>query len=488
MDHVVFSIARMLDLLEPTDQVGVVVFSEGAELVAEPAPLDANARRNLLANLRRIDPEGATDIEAGLRMSAQTLPPPGPDLRRAVLLLSDGAPTRGEPSADKLAAIAASFRPDLTVSTLGYGEEHHEDVLRKIADAGGGRYHYVREPSLCAFELARAVGAQGDAVAEAVELRIEAARGVRVTRVMGAPRAEVSEAGARVPLPDLVEGDMWPAVVELSLDEGASPGTMQLAHVTLAHRRPGAPEVLHEERTVSVEIAEGPAELDPAARSRVLLALADEARDEARTLGDQGNFDRAAALLRKLIGEIKAEPGAVLDDDSPLADAIAQLTDEAEVLALRPSPAQYRLFRKAQASVALSMRGAAPLASGPMSRRALASVAGALPRAKLSLVGEGGAPGGDFRLEGPSITVGRTGQSQVRVEGRGVAREHCTIVGQDGKFYVKDLGGGSSTLVNGKPLAGSIPLSPGDLLRVGEVELRYEEEGDKGGGGGTKGG
>jgi Ca-activated chloride channel homolog len=115
---------------------------------------------------------------------------------------------------------------------------------------------------------------------------------------------------------------------------------------------------------------------------------------------------------------------------------------------------------------------------GPLSRRAIANIAGDLPRARLVMTSEG-APQTVYRLDSQRVTIGKTNLAQIRLDGEGVARQHCMIVGQDGKFYVKDPGGGSTTLVNGKAIGEPKPLIPGDLLRIGGVELRYEEEGDR---------
>ncbi|MDC3952897.1 VWA domain-containing protein [Polyangium jinanense] len=494
MEQVVRSIERMVELLDPTDRVGIVSFSEGAEIVAELEQLDAPARRRLAGSLRRIDPEGGTDMESGLRTSRSALGPRVPAERRGILLLSDGDPTLGDRRPEALAEIAATFRSDATVSTLGYGEEHNEDILRRIAVAGGGQYYYVRDPALCATELALAVGATGDAVAEGVSVDVSPARGVDIIRIAGDVRVRKTMGAARVELPDLQPGEHASLIVEVAIEPGASAnGPFEVVRARLAHRRPGASDVHVLERAIGAFVQDGVPERDPSARARVLVALAEEARTAARVLADQSSFELAAALLRRAVDGMRAEadllgfgaqdaegdpePRAWNDEDgTPLGETIAQLAEEAEVLAKKPNPAAYRLFRKAQAGrAAAASRRAGASQAGPLSRRAMATIAGNLPRARL-LVVQGNGPNDGYRLEGTTITIGQTNHAQIRLEGKDVAREHCSIVGQDGRFWLTDLGGGSGTLVNGKKITAPAALKPGDVIGVGEFELKYEEE------------
>ncbi|MDI1482832.1 FHA domain-containing protein [Polyangium sp. y55x31] len=477
MEQVVRSIERMVELLDPTDRVGIVSFSEGAEIVAELEQLDVSARRRLAGSLRRIDPEGGTDMESGLRVSRSALGPRVPAERRGILLLSDGDPTLGDRRPEALAEIAASFRTDATVSTLGYGEEHNEDILRRIAVAGGGQYYYVRDPALCATELALAVGATGDAVAEGVSVDLSPARGVDIIRIAGDVRVRKTMGAARVELPDLQPGERASLVVEVAIEPGAAAnGDFEVVRARLAHRRPGAADVHVLDRAIGTVVKAGASERDPAARARVLVALAEEARTAARTLADQSSFETAAALLRRAVDGMRAEADLEAEDGTPLGETIAQLAEEAEVLAKKPNPAAYRLFRKAQAGrAAAASRRAGASQAGPLSRRAMATVAGNLPRARL-LVVHGNGPKDGYRLEGTTITIGQTNHAQIRLEGKDVSREHCSIVGQDGRFWLTDLGGGSGTFVNGKKITAPAALKPGDVIGVGDVELKYEEE------------
>jgi Ca-activated chloride channel homolog len=471
IERVIQSIARIAGLLDENDRLGIVAFSEGASEVAPLALVDAAARRLLTARARRLHAEGATNIEAGLQQAAKMMPARGLHERQVILLLSDGAPNRGLAQASDLAALARSFRPDIAVSTLGYGEHHHEDTLRAVADGGAGRYHFIADPAVCELELAQALGSQGDVVAEAVELTLTPADRVEIVRFLGKPEVRFGATGIRIAAPDLLCGSRHLLAAEIQITPARAEGSIPVLHAELAYRRAGEREVQTIRRTLTIGIGDGARQVVPAARARVLEVRSDEARAEAQALADRGQFDGAGAVLRKMIGAIEAEPWFTANDGSALGEALEQLRDEAGALERRPSVEQYRVFRKTQ--ITSHMTDVESTAS-PTSLRYAQSVGGALPNAALVIVA-GDDAGRRVALDQPRMTVGRTPAAQVRIVDANVSRRHAEIVAQGGTFLVNDLGSTNPTKVNGQAIVRPWPLREGDVIQVGDVELRYEE-------------
>lgn len=474
IEQVIQSIDRLLGLLAPTDRVGLVTFSDGAAEVAPLAPADASARRLINARARRLIAEGGTNVEAGLRRAAALFPARAEHERQAVLLLSDGAPNRGLSSAEGLADLARSLRPDIGVSTLGYGAQHNEDLLRAVSDGGAGQYHFIADPAVCELEFAQAIGAQGDVVAEAIELGLAPEKGVEILRFLGKPSVRYGGSGLRVDVPDLMEGSRRAIVAELAITTPREPGRWKMMRATLTYRRAGERAPLALSELLSADVGLIDRVVDAAARARVLLARVDEARGEARALADRGQFDGAAAVLRKMLQAAQAEPWFKAGDGSPLAEAVEQLLDEAVALERRPSREEYRTLRKTQLTVPMSSE-APHKASTPMSVSAMHSVAGPLPPA--ALVVQGGRDAGRrYPLGKPKAVIGRTTGAEIQVDSPNISRQHAMIAGQAGRYVVLDLGSTNTTQVNGQAVGRPHPLVPGDVIRVGDVELRYEED------------
>ena len=94
--------------------------------------------------------------------------------------------------------------------------------------------------------------------------------------------------------------------------------------------------------------------------------------------------------------------------------------------------------------------------------------------APLLLQYDGAAAGKRFVLSQNNITVGRRADKvDVWVDDASVSREHCRVTFLGTKASVTDLGSLNHTYVNDKMVMQSAELSHGDMLRVGNIRLRF---------------
>jgi Ca-activated chloride channel family protein len=476
--QVIRSVDRILDALGPEDEIGVVAFSDNATNVVEPVKVDAAGKRLVRSRVSRLFVESSTNIEAGLDLAAAMHATTPADMRRGVLLLSDGAPNIGAHTADLLREVVRRHRPGVSFFCLGYGVNHAEDVLSAIGEAGGGGYEFIQDPASCARSFARALGAQGDVVAGGIELIVTPADGVELVRFVGREQTRFSREGILVSLPDMVNGARRVVVAELAVRRpGRERFAIDVVEAKVRWRGPAsAREALSTTPAVSLEVAERePAVVAPAER-RVLLARADEARESARGFADRGQFGPAASAIRALMAEIERLPGWVANDGSPLADAYELLLDEAMAFEKRPSPEAYAQFRKAAVGSKLTTAVPSQAKSrGDASQKLIEHIAGDCPEAWLVRISEKGDAERRHALEEECV-IGRTKDADICVADAGVSRRHAEVFASAGDYWVADLGSTNTTMVNGKRL-GSAPhkLQPGDVVGVGDVKLRYEE-------------
>lgn len=80
-----------------------------------------------------------------------------------------------------------------------------------------------------------------------------------------------------------------------------------------------------------------------------------------------------------------------------------------------------------------------------------------------------------FELDTAPLTIGRTAQNDVALEGdEFVSASHVRIDPRRDGVWVVDLDSTNGTFVNGNRIDGPHRLSVGDIVRVGETELRFE--------------
>ena len=78
-----------------------------------------------------------------------------------------------------------------------------------------------------------------------------------------------------------------------------------------------------------------------------------------------------------------------------------------------------------------------------------------------------------FDLDGGKLVIGRMPEAQVRIDGSGISRQHAELDVSGSRVVVKDLGSANGTLVNEQRIGTPVTLQDGDLVRVGNVVLRF---------------
>jgi pSer/pThr/pTyr-binding forkhead associated (FHA) protein len=78
-------------------------------------------------------------------------------------------------------------------------------------------------------------------------------------------------------------------------------------------------------------------------------------------------------------------------------------------------------------------------------------------------------------LDSRALTLGRGGQNDVKLDkDEFTSARHARIEPRRDGVWVADVGSTNGTYVNGARLTRERKLSPGDVVRVGETELRYD--------------
>jgi pSer/pThr/pTyr-binding forkhead associated (FHA) protein len=102
------------------------------------------------------------------------------------------------------------------------------------------------------------------------------------------------------------------------------------------------------------------------------------------------------------------------------------------------------------------------------------SKSGSLPNGQqlLTLVAANGPRKGMQWMLGALTTIGRDPECEIALLDASVSRRHAQVVRQASGYFVVDLGSSNGAQLNGVAVEEPVRLHPGDVLRVGEIELQ----------------
>jgi pSer/pThr/pTyr-binding forkhead associated (FHA) protein len=92
--------------------------------------------------------------------------------------------------------------------------------------------------------------------------------------------------------------------------------------------------------------------------------------------------------------------------------------------------------------------------------------------ARLVLLSEG-LTGRTFELKSEKTTVGRVSDNMFEIPEASISSHHAEVLLRGNEVHVRDLNSTNGTFINGEKITESL-LKPGQILRLGMVEMRLE--------------
>jgi pSer/pThr/pTyr-binding forkhead associated (FHA) protein len=98
--------------------------------------------------------------------------------------------------------------------------------------------------------------------------------------------------------------------------------------------------------------------------------------------------------------------------------------------------------------------------------------------ARLVILSEG-LTGTAHELAVEKTTIGRVDDNTFPIAESSVSSHHCEILLRGTEIIVRDLNSTNGTFINGNQVTGEAPLKPGQILRLGQIEMRLEDGANK---------
>jgi len=307
--------AMLVQRLHPDDTVSVVAYDDEVTTVAEPATGASQA--SLPAQVRAIQAGGSTNLSGGwLRGRELVARAKREGGVNRVVLLTDGLANAGITEPDKLLGLCrTACGTGITTTTIGFGADYDEKLLRGMADAGGASTWYIERPDQAGDVFAEELEGLLTLCAQTVSVEIRPSGAVTLTAVRHQyPTTTLGTGGARLEIGDVYAREPKSVLVEFFvpalLDASGDAGDVRVAEIGVtAHVLTDAGGVERQEITfpiVSRLTAAGHAE--PEVRREILLLDAAKAREDALRLRDEGDMGGAAGVLRRMCVALAAAP------------------------------------------------------------------------------------------------------------------------------------------------------------------------------------
>ena len=245
----------LVNELRPTDRIGIAVYgSRGYELLEHTPVSEVDT---ILAAINRLQPEGSTNAEEGLRigyrMAAEAL---DPQAINRVILCSDGVANVGNTGAETIQEQISGYAADgIYLTTVGFGMGNYNDVLmEQLADQGDGFYAYVDTLDEAERLFVTDLLSTLQVIARDARIQVEFNPAVvRSYRLIGYENRDVADEDFRNDSVDAGEigvGHSVTALYEIKLWEGVS-STDQALIVYVRYEDPDTNETLEINRAIS---------------------------------------------------------------------------------------------------------------------------------------------------------------------------------------------------------------------------------------------
>jgi Ca-activated chloride channel homolog len=143
---------ELIENLKPEDRLSIVAFDHQAEVIV-PCQQVTDAS-DIFARIDKLQAAGGTAIDAGIKLGITQLLEGRQDRVSHAFILTDGENEHGDDErCIKLAGFATES--NITLNTLGFGENWNQNILEKIADTAAGTLAYIAEAAQAVSEFGR---------------------------------------------------------------------------------------------------------------------------------------------------------------------------------------------------------------------------------------------------------------------------------------------------------------------------------------------
>lgn len=296
------TVQTLIDHMTEQDKLGIVIFSTNYTKLASCQAMTGDRKDDLRRRVAKLHATNSTNISGAMLLSFELLGVKEKDLNR-VLLLTDGLPNAGETTIPGLVDLVGNRPKGVSLSTIGFGNDHDPELLQSMANAGGGNYYYIENADQISSAFAQELGGLISCFAQNVKIEATFKPGVKDVDVINkAWEWEFDEEKLTVRIPELIAEESKHILVKVALDKRSSPlprevtiADVKVSYTNLIDKKDETIEA--KAKIEFVKKGEESQERNAEIAKQEARLKAAEAQEKAAKMADQGNYAGARELL-----------------------------------------------------------------------------------------------------------------------------------------------------------------------------------------------
>lgn len=224
------------------------------------------------------------------------------DYFHRVVLLSDGLANVGPQSPAELGRLGVALsKENISVSTVGLGDDYNEDLMTQLSSKSDGNTYYVRESAELPELFAKELGDVLNIVSRNLAVVINCKPGVRPIAIIGS-EGRIDGQQVAIDFNQLYSGQKRYALIEVALDPGEPETQRMIAETTLKYSKENAKTHFSQTAFAAVGFSTDQVKIAASAVPDVIVdynlnrdALAQE---KAISLADRGDLKGALDALK----------------------------------------------------------------------------------------------------------------------------------------------------------------------------------------------
>lgn len=146
LNNVKKSLTFLLKFLQKSDYISLVTFSSNSEILIQNINCSNEYMEAFRYTIQTLKAEGGTNLSAGLLNVKNILEQTTHTCKTGLIILTDGHTNEGLTRSDDILRIINGIKvvnPSISITTIGYNDDHNANLLKDIATNGNGSYNIV---------------------------------------------------------------------------------------------------------------------------------------------------------------------------------------------------------------------------------------------------------------------------------------------------------------------------------------------------------